>query len=229
LTGFFWDPMASSTVEDYVKRIYSLQQPLGADELVPIGRVATSVDVVPGTATTMMKALAESQLVRYEARQGVRLTPAGERLALHVLRRHRLVELFLVNVLKFDWSDVHEEAERLEHAISDRLVERIDDYLGRPAYDPHGDPIPTAAGEVAHRKLIPLTEARVGEQMMIARITDQDPNFLAYATQRGLRPDVGVKVESVDALGDAICLLIGGRSRLTLGRSAAGKIAVAAE
>lgn len=220
--------MASSTVEDYIKRIYTLQQRLGPKERVPVGQVAASVDVVPGTATTMMKALAESGLVRYELRQGVRLTPAGEKLALHVLRRHRLVELFLVKVLRMNWSEVHDDAERLEHALSDRLVERIDEFLGRPTYDPHGDPIPTANGKVERRAVVALADARPGKTMVVARITDQDAEFLAYATERGLMPGVAVTVEKVDALGDAVSLLLGDNGRLTLGRTAAMKIFVAA-
>ncbi len=219
--------MASSTVEDYIKRIYSLQQRLGPKERVPVGQVAASVDVVPGTATTMMKALAESGLVRYELRQGVRLTPAGEKLALHVLRRHRLVELFLVKVLSLDWSEVHDDAERLEHDLSDRLVERIDEFLGRPTYDPHGDPIPTASGKVERRALVSLADAKPGEAMVIARIADQDGEFLAYATERGLTPGVNVIVETIDPLGDAVSLVLDRSRRLTLGRSAAAKVFVA--
>src|SRR3982751_5807253 len=140
--------MASSTVENYLKQIYLEQQSLGA-ELVPMGRLATAMTVPPGTATTMIKALAEANLVNYEPRTGVRLTRPGEQLALHVLRRHRLVELFLVKVVGLDWSEVHDEAEELEHAISDKVLDRIDTLLGHPSVDPHGDPIPSAQGKVA--------------------------------------------------------------------------------
>src|SRR3954453_16307531 len=110
--------MPTSTVENYLKKIYLEQQGV-ADRLVSMGRLASVMGVVPGTATSMIKALADSGLVSYEPRSGVRLTSGGEQLALHVLRRHRLVELFLVKVLKLDWSEVHAEAEELEHAISD--------------------------------------------------------------------------------------------------------------
>src|SRR5262245_5456209 len=117
--------MSSSTIENYVKQLY-LEQQKAPGALVPLGRLAERMGVVPGTATSMIKALADSGLVTYEARNGARLTPGGEKLALHVLRRHRLVELFLVQILKLDWSVVHEEAEALEHVISDRVLERID-------------------------------------------------------------------------------------------------------
>src|SRR5438093_503083 len=139
--------MASSTVENYLKQIY-LQQQAVPDEPVPTGKLADLMGVVPGTATSMIKALADSGLVAYEPRGGTRLTRGGEQLALHVLRRHRLVELFLVKTLGLDWSEVHEEAEELEHAISDKVLERIDALLGHPRVDPHGDPIPSAKGRV---------------------------------------------------------------------------------
>src|SRR5712691_11026864 len=126
--------MASITVENYLKQLY-LEQQNSSEELVPMGKLAAAMGVVPGTVTTMVKALADSGLVSYEPRGGVRLTRGGEQLALHVLRRHRLVELFLVKVLGLDWSEVHEEADELEHAISDKVLERNDQYLGRPSTD----------------------------------------------------------------------------------------------
>ncbi len=218
--------MATRTVEDYIKRIYLEQQ--GGANLVPFGRLAAAMEVVPGTVTTMVKALADSGLVGYEPRQGVRLTSAGEKLALHVLRRHRLIELFLVRVLRFDWSEVHDEAEELEHAVSERLIERIDELLGRPGYDPHGDPIPDATGKVAERRLQPLSSGRAGGRGTIARIADQDAQFLRYATDRGLVPGAALGVESVDPMGESIQLMVGERT-LTLGRPAAAKVLVAWE
>ena len=164
--------MASSTVEDYLKRIY-LEQVQGDAELVPMGRLAESMGVAPGTATSMVKSLAESRLVRYEPYAGVRLTRNGQKLALRILRQHRIVELFLVEVLGMDWAEVHEEAERLEHAVSDRVLERIHDYLGRPEFDPHGDPIPGTDGRLARRKLVPLADMSRGDRCRVARITDQ--------------------------------------------------------
>src|SRR5262247_4742750 len=130
--------LPSSTVENYLKAIYQGQTSLPRDQrLVPMGQVASALGVAPGTATTMVKALAESGLADYEPYAGVRLTPAGEKLAGLVLRRHRLVELFLVQVMGLSWDEVHDEAELLEHSVSDRLIQRIDDMLGRPTHDPH--------------------------------------------------------------------------------------------
>src|SRR5437763_7930073 len=146
--------LPSSTVENYLKAIYQGQATLPAgSRLVSMGQVAAALGVTPGTATTMVKALAESGLAEYEAYSGVRLTAGGEKLAALVLRRHRLVELFLVQVMGMSWAEVHDEAEQLEHVVSERLIERIDEMLGRPTHDPHGDPIPNTDGAIARREL----------------------------------------------------------------------------
>src|SRR3954451_15816563 len=129
--------LPSSTVENYLKAIYAGETHLVAGQkLVPMGQLATALGITPGTATTMVKALAESGLVRYEQYAGVRLSAAGEKLAGLVLRRHRLIELFLVKVMGMSWAEVHEEAEHLEHAVSDRLTERTTEILGPPSANP---------------------------------------------------------------------------------------------
>src|SRR6267143_1283552 len=158
--------LPSSTVENYLKAIYQGQSALESDDhLVSMGQVASALRVTPGTATTMIKALAESGLAEYEPYSGVRLTAAGEKLALLVLRRHRLVELFLVQVMGMSWAEVHEEAEQLEHVVSERLIERIDEMLGHPTHDPHGDPIPTAEGAITTRPLESLLTCPVGTRL----------------------------------------------------------------
>ena len=215
--------MPSATVEDYLKRIYLLQQGDQA-RLVLTGRLATAMSVAPGTATAMIKTLAESELVDYEPRGGVRLTPGGERLALHVLRRHRLVELLLVEVLGLDWSQVHEEAERLEHAISDAVLEKIDEVLDHPLVDPHGDPIPTAKGRVSYVKLLNLAECKAGQQGRIARILDQDARFLRFAHRHGLTPGAPMTVDERDELADAVTVHAEGCTSVTMGANAASKI-----
>src|SRR5262245_11089957 len=142
--------LPSQTVENYLKAIFQAQTALsGRDALVPMGHLASALGVTPGTATTMVKALEESGLVRYEPYAGVRLSAAGEKLAALVLRRHRLIELFLVKVMGMSWTEVHDEAEHLEHAVSDRLIERIDEMIGRPSADPHGDPITRPDGTLS--------------------------------------------------------------------------------
>src|SRR5262244_3093715 len=160
--------LPSSTVENYLKAIYQGQHALESDDhLVSMGHVAATLRVTPGTATTMIKALAESGLAEYAPYSGVRLTPAGERLAALVLRRHRLVELFLVQVMGMKWDEVHEDAEQLEHVVSERLIERIDEMLGRPTHDPHGDPIPAPDGSIAQRHFDNLLTCPVGSAMKV--------------------------------------------------------------
>src|SRR5512145_3104490 len=139
----------SSTVENYLKAIYLGVGALTAPHrLLPMGHLAAALGVAPGTATTMVKTLSESGLVEYEPYAGVALTPAGQKLAALVVRRHRVIELFLVNVMGYRWDEVHDEAEQLEHVVSDRLINRMDEMLGRPEVDPHGDPIPGPDGIV---------------------------------------------------------------------------------
>ncbi|MEX2175693.1 MAG: metal-dependent transcriptional regulator, partial [Pirellulaceae bacterium] len=150
------------------------------------GQLAGALNVSPGTVTSMLKTLSESGLATYTPYEGVRLTAAGTALALRVLRRHRLVELFLVKTLDLNWDEVHEEAENMEHAVSDLLVDRIDEYLGYPAADPHGDPIPKADGTVARTDGRRLPELSAGERFCILRVTDQSSDFLRYLTESGL-------------------------------------------
>jgi DtxR family Mn-dependent transcriptional regulator len=219
--------VASSTVENYVKQLYLMQQGqgrAGARSPVAMGRLAAAMGVVPGTATAMVKALSDSGLVAYEPRSGVRLSAGGERLALHVLRRHRLIELFLVKVLGLDWSEVHDEAEELEHAISDKVLERMDELLGHPAADPHGDPIPTSHGHVKSAARHSLADCPLGEQVTVARVLDQSPQFLQFIDRCGLNPGVAVVVEHRDPNADSVRIKPTDRRPLTLGSAAAAKV-----
>src|SRR3954470_12509106 len=197
--------LPSSTVENYLKAIYQGQSALTRDEhLVPMGSIAAALGVTPGTATTMMKALSESGLAEYEPYSGVRLTSAGERLAGLVLRRHRLVELFLVQVMGVSGAEVHDEAEQLEHVVSERLIDRIDDMLGRPTHDPHGDPIPTAEGAIPARHLDSLLTCPINTPLKVTRIADQDPSFLRFIEKNDLKPGQPIEVETRDAAADSV-------------------------
>jgi DtxR family Mn-dependent transcriptional regulator len=219
--------LPSSTVENYLKAIYQGQSALTRDEhLVPMGSVAAALGVTPGTATTMMKALAESGLAEYEPYSGVRLTTAGERLAGLVLRRHRLVELFLVQVMGMRWDEVHDEAEQLEHVVSERLIERIDEMLGRPKSDPHGDPIPNPDGAITPKHLDTLLTCPMGRPLHVTRIADQDPAFLRFIERNDLKPGQTIEVESRDAAADAVLLRGKGGRPLTIGARAASKLLV---
>jgi DtxR family Mn-dependent transcriptional regulator len=216
----------SSTVENYLKAICQGQSQLARDErLVSMGQVASALDVTPGTATTMVKALAEAGLAEYEPYSGVRLTAAGERLAGLVLRRHRLVEAFLVQVMGMRWDEVHDDAEQLEHVVSERLIQRIDEMLDHPTHDPHGDPIPNPDGAIPHHHLDSLLTCPTKVALKVMRIADQDPAFLRFIEQNDLKPGQPVEVEARDTAADAVVLHNKGR-RLTIGARAASKLLV---
>ena len=218
----------SSTVENYLKAIYMAQSDKSdGKRLVPMGRLAHLLGVVPGTATTMVKALAESGLVMYEPYAGVRLTAAGQKLAALVLRRHRLMELFLVQVLGMSWDEVHDEAERLEHAASDRVIDRIDAMLGRPAADPHGDPIPDPEGTVAAQEYHTLLTCPVGAPVVMMRVTDQDAEFLRFLESSDLKPGQTVRVEVRDSAADQVVVRGKNDRQITIGMRAAAKLQVA--
>ena len=218
--------LPSHTVENYLKAIFLAQVALlPSEQLVPMGQLASALGVVPGTATTMVKALAEAGLVRYEPYAGVRLTHAGEKLAARVLRRHRLIELFLVQFMGMSWTEVHDEAEHLEHAVSDRLIERIDEMLGRPSADPHGDPIPGPEGTLSRPEYETLLTCPVGENVTVRRVSDQDSEFLRFVERHDLKPGQVVRVEDRDPAADSVKLR--GREReFTIGARAASKVLV---
>jgi len=215
----------TSTVEDYLKAILLAGQ--GEEgALVSMGQVAGRLKVAPGTVTAMMKTLADSGLVAYAPYSGVRLTAAGRQLATHVLRRHRLIELFLVERVGLDWSEVHAEAELLEHAVSDRVIERLDELLGHPSVDPHGDPIPTAAGEVEEPQFPNLLGCPLASPLRVARVTDQGGDFLRLVERSHLMPGSVLQVESRDEAADTVLLRLDGGQALALGFRAASKILV---
>jgi len=219
--------LPSSTVENYLKAIFLGESHLAeGDRLLPMGQLASSLGVAPGTATTMVKALAESGLVEYEPYNGVRLSPAGSRLAALVLRRHRLIELFLVQVLGMRWDEVHDDAEQLEHVVSERLIERIDELLGHPETDPHGDPIPSREGELVRRELDTLLTCPLHTPVYVTRVTDQDPAFLRFIESHELKPGQSIEVEARDEVSDSVRLKGKGDQRITIGMRAASKLLV---
>jgi DtxR family transcriptional regulator, Mn-dependent transcriptional regulator len=222
--------MPSSTVENYLKAIYigtnSLEPP---QRLLPMGQLASALNVTPGTATTMVKTLAESGLVEYEPYAGVALTKAGQKLAALVTRRHRLIELFLVQVMGYSWDEVHDEAEQLEHTVSERLVDRMDAMLGRPETDPHGDPIPNAEGMVKPQKKVQtLLTCPLDTTVTVTRVIDQDKDFLRFIEQHNLKPGEAILVEERDAAADSVRVKGSNDRRLTLGTRAASKVLVQA-
>ena len=216
--------MASLTVENYVKAIYLLAQQADAVE-VATGQIAATLGVLPGTVTSMLKTLDESNLVAYTPYTGVRLTPSGRALALRVLRRHRLIEQFLSQTLNLTWDEVHEEAEHMEHAVSDALVDRIDDFLGHPTTDPHGDPIPQSDGTIAAAADRSLADCVVGDRFRVARVVDQSPEFLRYLSQAGVAIGSQGSLVANEPTGKTMAIRLGSEVKV-LSREAAGKLMV---
>ena len=218
--------MPSLTVENYLKAIWQIAATTGSSS-VSTGKLAQSLKVSPGTVTSMQKALAEAGLATYRPYEGVSLTDAGRTLALRMLRRHRLIELFLVQTLGLTWDQVHEEAENMEHAVSDFLIDRIDDMLGHPICDPHGDPIPTADGDLRTNGELsrPLSSVSVGSQVRLVRVLNQDADFLRYLTESGLTIGATALVEQVNEAAGLVSLRRGDRP-VAMGRAAAEQLLV---
>ena len=219
--------MATSTVEDYVKAIELIQAEAPTGE-ASVARIAATLGVTKGTVTAMVRKLRETGLAEAERYGGVTLTPKGRTLALDIIRRHRLIEVFLVETLGFDWTEVHDEAERLEHAMSKKVLDRLDAFLGNPTEDPHGDLIPDKHGNLADRTCTPLGELDAEVEGVVSRIGDQDPDFLAFAAQHGLRPGARFRVVSRDADADAIAVKPGRNAPVTMSLAAASRILVEA-
>jgi DtxR family Mn-dependent transcriptional regulator len=218
--------MASLTVENYLKAILQLQ--LAEDQQsVTTGQLAAAMRVSPGTVTSMLKTLADSGLARYTPYAGVSLTPAGRTLAFRMLRRHRLLETFLAQTLDLTWDQVHEEAEHMEHAVSDVLIDRIDAFLGRPVADPHGDPIPSADGQMRRdtATLTPLSECPPRRTVQIRRVLRQQSDFLRYLAEHQL--EIGRELEVVENSAEAGVVTVRvGDHPVTLGRPAAEHLLV---
>lgn len=182
----------SDAVQDYAKAIYSLQE--RSDEAVSTSALAERLAVSPASASAMVKRLESLGLVTRQPYHGVELTSGGRRVALEVIRHHRLLELYLAEALGMPWDRVHEEAEVLEHAISPELSELIAAKLGNPTHDPHGDPIPTADGEIEHASSRALGELDQGERGIFVRVSDSDPEMLRWLSERGIAPGDRVEV-----------------------------------
>jgi len=181
----------SRSVEDYLKAIYCLSP---GGEAVATTAIADAMDVQPASVTGMVKRLAEASLVVHAPYRGVQLTASGIREALRVLRRHRILEIYLTERLGYSWEDVHMEAERLEHAASDTLIHRMDDALSNPTHDPHGAPIPTADGEIEPTDSLTLAELAVGVEAQIRAVRDDDSGGLRAMEAAGLLPGTRVRI-----------------------------------
>jgi DtxR family Mn-dependent transcriptional regulator len=199
----------STAVQDYAKAIWSLGR--RDDDPVSTSAIAERLEVSPASASAMVKRLEALGLVTREPYHGVRLTRAGERVALEVLRHHRLLESYLAEALGMPWDRVHEEAEVLEHAISPELSELIAAKLGNPTHDPHGDPIPTVEGQIDEPPTRALAELRPGERGVFARVSDSDPDMLRYLAERGIAPGDQLELAGREPFGGPLAVRANGR------------------
>ena len=217
-------PSLSPSVEDYLKAVYALNEgggPAGTNELARV------LDVRPGSVSGMIRRLAEDGFVEHEPYRGVRLTEAGSREALKILRRHRIIESFLVQRLGYDWDDVHAEAERLEHAASERLIDAMAEALGHPATDPHGAPIPTRAGRIDPTPSHRLDEVDPGSRVTIRSVADEDPVRLRYLKSVGLVPGARAVVRRGGGKeGDVTVTVEGGPGPQRIEREVASRVTV---
>lgn len=197
----------SRSVEDYLKVIYQLSEQGGT---ASTNDIAEQLTLSPAAVTGMVKRLAESGLVEHVPYRGARLSAAGRVAALAVVRRHRIIETYLVERLRYGWASVHDEAERLEHAASDDLIERMAAALGDPRYDPHGAPIPTREGQIESPGFRTLAEVEVGEPVALREVADDDPERLRYLESLGLVPGTALTVVGRQPFGGPITLFVGG-------------------
>ncbi|CAN5516829.1 metal-dependent transcriptional regulator [soil metagenome] len=194
--------------ENYAKAIYQLQARIEDGEAVGTGAVAERLGVTPASASAMLKRLAGDGLVTYRPYHGARLTPSGEQLALEMIRHHRLIELFLAEVLGMPWDKVHAEAEILEHHISEELEDLIAAKLGEPDHDPHGDPIPTPDLRLVDDDTMPLSELEEGAEAEFARVSDRDGAMLRYLDERGIHPGVRLVVTGREPFGGSMSVAV---------------------
>lgn len=200
--------MATQSIEDYIKAIFQLGEDAKA---VQTSAIADRLEVRPASVSNMMRRLAKLGLIDYAPYRGALLTEEGEILARRMVRRHRLIERFLTEVLGYPWEEVHDEAERLEHAVSARFVEAIDNLLERPATDPHGAPIPGRDGTMVQQSFPALSELQNGERAVVRRVRDSDASLLRYLREVGIQPDVQLEILGRSIQDDSLRIRIADR------------------
>ena len=216
----------SITEENYIKAIFHLQ--LG-DGNVSTNELAAELNTKPASVTDMLKKLKAKKLLSYEKYKGVRLSLEGKKLALAIVRKHRLWEYFLVDTLKFGWDEVHEVAEELEHISSKKLIDRLDEFLGFPKSDPHGDPIPDSNGKVLLKKQMNLTEMKLNIPVVVSNIADQSPEMLDLLKHKGLGLGTKVEVKKRFAFDNSIELKVRNLPAVTISGNVAKNVFVTHE
>jgi len=214
--------MRTESIEDYLKAIYDIQKEMCK---VSTNSLSEKLNVAPASVTSMIKKLSLKKLLTHKRYQGVKLTKAGQRIALEVIRHHRLIELYLQEALGVPWDLVHDEAEKWEHVISEDLEERIDKKLGYPISDPHGSPIPKRDGTVIELDSIPLTDLKPGQTGEVAKVSDHDPKLLRYIGDMGLYPKAKVKVVSVEPFSGPLTINVE-KNKYIIGSEAAQYISM---
>jgi DtxR family Mn-dependent transcriptional regulator len=218
------NPTQSKAVQDFLKAVYTLQH---GNERVSTNALAEELSVAAPSVTDMAQRMVQAGFVDYERYKGVRLTHNGESLALKIVRRHRLIELYLVKELGYELQEVHDEAENLEHAVSDRFVEAIASKLGHPELDPHGDPIPAADGTIIRRDLYPLTEWPLNQMAAVSQIKAENQDMLQHILERGFKLQAQVEVVSRDPFDGPLLAVVDGKKRV-VGHNVAARILVEA-
>ena len=213
----------TAPVEDYLKAVYALER---AGESAGTNDLAARLGVAPASVSGMVRRLADAGYLDYERYRGVRLTESGRKAALRTIRRHRIIEAYLAAALGYPWDRVHAEAERLEHAASDELIDRMADVLGEPTVDPHGAPIPTRGGDVDETQYVALSELAPGHSARVKRVSDEDPERLRYLAQLGIVPGASVKVLARAPFEGPISLTVDGHEQ-TIGPGLASQVLVA--
>lgn len=214
--------MANKSTEDYLKTIFWLSRLTGK---VNTSSIASGLKISSASVTDMLKRLSENGYISYTPYYGVRLTKKGDRTALKVIRRHRLLELFLVEALGYSWDNVHDEAERLEHVVSDELEARIDSFLGHPRYDPHGDPIPSNEGVMEKVEYNTLSDLKEGEEGIISQVVDS-AKLLQYMKKNGLALQSRVAVREKETFDDSMKIRIDGKKDVFFSREVTQQIFV---
>lgn len=218
--------MTTQAEQDYLKAVYMLQQYSAKDEAVNTAMIAERLNVSPASASNMIKKLAKMGFLLHKPYQGVTLTPEGEHIALAIIRRHRLLELYLSDILGYSWDKVHEEAEQLEHVISDEFERRIDQAMGYPTNDPHGAPIPDAKGVIEVPDYHPLPQLNEGQTGVICQVSDRDSDMLRYLESLGLKPGTRITVEKKDPFNGPIFITLESGETQILGMEVAKSIMI---
>ena len=214
--------MLSQSIEDYLKVIYDIQNTNGK---VTTTSLSNKLGIAPASVTGMLKKLSSKKLVTHKKYQGVQLTESGKKIALEIIRHHRLIELYLKEALGVPWDQVHEEAEKWEHVLSEDIEDRIDEFLGHPTSDPHGSPIPSRDGKIVERECFCLADIEPGHKAVIAEVSDHDASMLRYLGEMGFYPETNIKIDSVEPFNGPMKINIKNEIRI-LGREVARHIAV---